>query len=290
MCDELYIIIVLFKPSPEQVANLIKLSLCYRVIAVDNTPFVELPGSQSESFDAYIALKKNKGIAYAQNIGICEVQKKCGKYVLFFDQDSDMELDFPAKLLEAIKDVELKNRRVVALGPAIYNKITRQPYKGYKGVSKIDDKNIICPTLISSGTISPIWAFEEVGMMNESLFIDFVDHEWCWRAKKRGYFCCMNNELQLLHQVGQKDVKILGYPFLLAAPFRYYYQYRNACWLQKVSYVPKNWKLKAFIRNFIGFLCLPWFTVSPFMTIRYMLKGLWEGLVFKMKKNEAADK
>jgi len=290
MYNELYIVTVLFKPSSVQIERFIKLSLHYKIIAIDNTPSTELPISQSASFDTYIALKENKGIAFAQNVGIREVRKKNGKYILFFDQDSDVEIDFPSNLLNRLKTVELENKRIAALGPMIYNKVTGKPYKNYVNTHCIDDENAICPTIISSGTISPVWAFEKVGMMNESLFIDFVDHEWCWRANNKGYICCMNYKLQLLHQVGQKNITCLGFPFLLASPFRYYYQYRNACWLQKKKYVPLGWKIKILIRNIVGLLYLPWFIDNPLLTIKYMLRGLRDGLIFKMHENESFDK
>ena len=38
--------------------------------------------------------------------------------------------------------------------------------------------------LMSSTSLIPIEMFSKVGLLEETLFIDGVDHEWCWRAKK----------------------------------------------------------------------------------------------------------
>lgn len=271
-----FIIVVFYNPSTAQVERVLRLSESYNVIIVDNSP-VPIPHVSSREDLRYIPLLSNRGIAYAQNVGIQKVKEMHGTYILFLDQDSDVDMDFPCDILSEFKRLESKEPKLVALGPVVYEKDTGMPYKRYNDMTLIDSSNYICPTLISSGTVSPTWAFDEVGFMEERLFIDYVDHEWCWRACSKGFVCCMNLTVKMRHKVGQRSIRCLGIPFLLASPFRYYYQYRNSCWLQTRKYVPADWKVKTAIRNLVGFFCIPWHTRSPFAVLRYMLKGLLHG-------------
>ena len=52
---------------------------------------------------------------------------------------------------------------------------------------------------ISSGSLIRKEVFEEVGLMNEDLFIDFVDNELCWRAKFFGYKIFISSRAKMNH-------------------------------------------------------------------------------------------
>ena len=275
---ELVIVIVLFKPTLEQLHRIEFLSSYYDLIVVDNTPIALKSEFQiSIKNGEYIALNENKGIAFAQNTAIELVMSKGKKYILFLDQDTDVDFTYPVTKFMNLKKMEIKDSRIVALGPMILDKETHKPYK-YYSTKQFDENIILSPTLISSGTISPIWAFQKIGMMDEKLFIDYVDHEWCWRANSKGYICCMDLRLKMEHKVGYKTAYCFGFPYLLASPFRYFYQYRNSIWLQKRKYVPFTWKVKTFIRNIIGIFYIPFVSVSPFSCLQYMVKGILAGI------------
>lgn len=273
----LYVIVVFYKPTVAQIERVQSLAQYYNVIVVNNTPNADAR-LLSINVMSHIVIGENVGIAMAQNIGIHEVKKYGGEYILFLDQDSEIPISFPMQMLKEYLNVQKIDAKIVALGPLICNIETHAPYKTYGNIKSIGDGCFVCPTLISSGTLSPLSAFERIGMMDERLFIDFVDHEWCWRAAKRGFICCMTMKINMEHKVGQKEFSFLGFPFLLATPFRYYYQYRNSYWLLKRSYVPWSWKMKTLIRNFIGFIYIPCVSDEPFAVIKYMIKGMCSGI------------
>jgi len=41
--------------------------------------------------------------------------------------------------------------------------------------------------LIASGCLIPADVLRDVGLMDDALFIDHVDTDWCMRARARGY-------------------------------------------------------------------------------------------------------
>ena len=105
-------------------------------------------------------------------------------------------------------------------------------------------------------------------------FIDYVDHEWCWRANSMGYICCMDMSISIKHKVGKKSIVILGIPFIISAPKRYYFQYRNSIWLLRRHYVPMSWKLKICVKNLIGLFLYPLCSTSPFVVMNNIVKGI----------------
>lgn len=75
---------------------------------------------------------------------------------------------------------------VGAIGPRAFNRCENKEYRGnVKKGKKINNEITEVSELISSASLIAISNFEKVGLMDETLFIDGVDHEWCWRANLR---------------------------------------------------------------------------------------------------------
>ena len=273
----LSIVIVLFHPSDGQMTHIKELAHHYRVIAVDNTPdntsfssyFSDVPNV------TYIVLGENLGIACAQNIGIRRACEGGAAYVVFFDQDSDVCPKLVGSLLDSYLRLASTGEKVAAIGPLIINKDTGQPYK-----HRADLRERYSETgfVISSGSIVAMDTFAAIGLMMEGLFIDYVDSEWCWRARNRGYKSFIDTTLHMPHKVGENERKVLGFPVLCAKPFRYYYVYRNILLLYRKRHVPWVWKAKSFVRYFFCLFYLP-ITArgNGWEIFGFMLKGICDG-------------
>lgn len=247
------------------------------IIMVDNTPNRELTLTGRSIY--YIPLKENKGIATAQNVGICKAQELGCTYVLFFDQDSVVKANYIEHIVSEYIRLKKVYPNLAILGPTVVNKETG---KKYKSVYKSQNQNcIILPSLISSGSVIEMDVIDDVGMMEEDLFIDSVDFEWCWRAKSKGYVCAMSLTIELPHKVGQKEYSFCGFPVILSAPVRYYYQYRNFLWLLRRGYVPLKWKIKVSIRKLIEMILLPFYSKNGMTILRYIFHGIKDGIFSK---------
>lgn len=121
----------------------------------------------------------------------------------------------------------------------------------------------------------------EIGGLDESLFIDGVDFEWCCRAQSKGYVVGQTTKLTLTHKVGQKDFRIGKYQSIISAPFRYYYQCRNYVWLCRRKYVPKSYKINALGHILIHTLLYPLMVENGFKIVYYMWNDIWYGLTHK---------
>ncbi|WP_305274571.1 glycosyltransferase [uncultured Duncaniella sp.] len=215
----------------------------YKIIVVDNSPKRDLALSCSNII--YVPLKVNKGIAAAQNIGILKAKELGCFKILFFDQDSLINRTLVDMLSQAYDNIALKGELIGAVGPLVLNKVTK---KKYKVKASCHNEYSEVSTLISSGTCTTINVLDNVGLFEEDLFIDLVDHEWCWRASQKGFKLYSCNIIHMSHRVGEGDYSFLGFPIIKSSPFRYYFIFRNTLRLLKRNYVPFDWKLKRTIR------------------------------------------
>lgn len=250
-----------------------------KIVIVDNSPVhtINIDFEKYAALCIYHALAENMGIAFAQNIGI-EILKADDHYdyLLFMDQDSIA----PPNLVEALlsESLKLQNESILvgAIGPRAVNRQDSSEYRGMiMAGKKIDESITEVNELISSGSMIPFANFDSVGVMDAELFIDGVDHEWCWRAKykeNKRFFIC--ETVKLSHQLGEGDRYLLGKRISISTPFRTYYQYRNYFILLRREYVPLYWKLSNGFKYIIKLFYFPLF-VSP--RIGY-LKNIWRGI------------
>jgi rhamnosyltransferase len=134
---------------------------------------------------------RNLGVAEAQNIGIARAQVAGCTHVLLLDQDSALDAINVDRMLAAFWVLRLSGRRIAALGPSVVDPDTKLPMDfvrlgrlRMKRLPRTTDP-VSCDMLISSGCLIALDALAEVGPMDAALFIDYVDMEWCTRARRR---------------------------------------------------------------------------------------------------------
>ena len=267
------VVIVLFHPKEFNFNELLYQSDIF-VILVDNTPDSDL-NLTSENVH-YIPLKQNKGIASAQNVGICKAEELGCSHVMFYDQDSVIEKDFVSQMLGEYIRLKSIYSNIAILGPTIINKDNGKEYKSTNQKVVYDCK--LVSALISSGTIVEMKLFNVIGILEDKLFIDYVDFEWCWRARSKGYVCTSTTRVYLWHKVGTEDRCFLGFPIIVSAPIRYYYQYRNYCWLIRRTYVPFKWKVVGLVRKLSEIILLPIMSKNGISILSNIIRGIKDGL------------
>lgn len=250
--------------------------------SIDNSQIVSLIEKINSTKINYLPQGANLGVAKAQNIGISNAISQNYEYCLIMDQDSIVSDGMVFQLLEDY--IFLKSRKInlAVIGPTPINKITQKEYaprlrKNYPFFNDYDHL-IKVNELISSGSLINLQVLNDIGLMDENLFIDGVDHEWCWRANKKGYSCAMSRKAKLQHMLGEGDRKILGISVAISSPFRIYYQYRNFIYLCKKSYVPTYWKLNNMFKYSIKFFYYPIFIFPRTKYLINIVKGIYAGI------------
>lgn len=250
------------------------------LIVVDNTPDRDLVLMGDRL--VYIPLRKNQGIATAQNEGIRQAWNLGCDYVIFFDQDSKIPKGYAHSMIEEYKRIKRLVPNLFLLGPTLTNGRTREKYKStiHKDVWAAEDF-ILRREIISSGSCAALRKIEEVGLNDDSLFIDYVDFELCWRANSKGFVNGLTTNVRLTHYVGQQEYRIFNQLVIISSPIRYYYQVRNYLWLIRRCYVPMQWKINRAIKLIVFPIFFP-FKVRCWREIYVqMFRGLKDGLLNK---------
>ena len=290
-------VIVLYRIKPDDIKALVDkfIHQVDTLCLVDNTPFGHDDNTNHEVIVSnpeqarikYIPIMENKGIAYAQNVGIrCLDSERCD-FAIFSDQDSIPEKDTVNKLLAAYMKLEENNVSVGIVGTTPYNKISREPYplksKVINGDYEVSNIKLIeTYSVISSISMIRLKHFETVGGFDNSLFIDGVDHEWCWRAwhlqKLRSF---MVKDAVIYHYFGEGDKSVGKKSISIASSFRLYYQYRNYLWLVRDGFTPKFWKKKNGIKYLIKFIYYPLFVPPRLSNLKNICRGVIDGITKK---------
>ena len=288
-------IVITFHPNRENLINLVNTLSAQldHVLVVDNgSPVGMASWFEGLANVQVIALGDNFGIAKAQNIGIERSKELHANYVVLFDQDSDLAPDTIPALMGAMSQLQADRKKAACVGPRYIDKrqnnptpfirveglkLVRESCKGVQDIVPVDH-------LIASGSLIPISTIEAVGGMAEDLFIDYVDLEWCERAKSKGYQTYGVCAAQMEHSLGDDPISFLGTAYPARSPLRHYYMFRNAVWMYRQTYVRWNWKVVDSLRLLRKYVFYTLFAKPRSKHFWMMTKGMWHGLIGKMGK------
>lgn len=243
--------------------------------------------AESAGHIALHELGSNQGIGAAQNVGIAVARQRNSDYVLLLDHDSIPEPDMVSKLLAAIEDPSPHGRPIAAVGPRytdMGHESNSAPFVRLEGSRRVrcpceqPDQRMEVEHLIASGCLISMAALNDIGDMNEALFIDYVDIEWCLRATHAGYCLLGVCDAHMQHRLGEAGKEFLGRPISQHAPLRNFYMFRNALLLCRMPHVSRQWKMvetKSLVFRAVSTLA----TQSPRLSYMKMIaQGLIDGL------------
>ncbi|MBU0673645.1 MAG: glycosyltransferase family 2 protein [Proteobacteria bacterium] len=263
------------------------------IVMVDNASQDDLVSwlkTIPQTVDKLIRLGDNYGVGAAQNHGI-EWARRCGSaFVLLMDQDSIPQTGMVEELLLGYQRLTGNGAKVAAVGTQ-YQDDQEAPLSGFVRFSSWFGRNIVhcatgdaeleCDFLIASGSLIPMTAISEVGTMDEELFIDHVDTEWCLRARAKGYRLFGICSAVMLHELGLHRVKawwLGGREVAIRPPFRYYYMIRNSILLLRRSYPCRSWRFFEIRRLILSCVFFGIFLPGRGERLKMMFKGGRDGL------------
>ena len=134
--------------------------------------------------------------------------------------------------------------------------------------------------VISSGCMVRGDLVEKIGLPRADFFLDFIDFEYCLRARRNGYKIAVITRSQLAHEIGSaRKVRFLGQPRVWSehAPWREYYKSRNityAAWWLHPSFRAKRFVIQFLARHACGLLL---FGSNKGTCLKRMFQGFWDG-------------
>jgi rhamnosyltransferase len=234
-----------------------------------------------------VELGENRGLAHAMNVGIARARAMPQvTHVLLMDQDSVPEAGMVAALTSACGRLAV-NTRVAAVGPRFRD--PREPGDTpfvqirfpFNRKLRCDGtcETIRCDFVISSGCLVPLAVLDDVGVMDDALFIDNIDLDWCFRASAAGYALHGVCAAHLRHSLGETRRHVPGLPrgIVVHSPRRLFYMMRNRVLLYRRAYTPRRWIAQDVPRVIVKFLLFALLVAPRRKNMRCMLAGLWVG-------------
>lgn len=238
-----------------------------------------------------IYLEENKGIAYALNKGINYSIKKGYNWILTLDHDSIITDDMIKNMLNCYESFDEDFKEKVAMLVPIH--VEEKEYKSNASsitkVSSVSYMEVL--TEITSGALTKAEIYKNIGMYDEKLFIDLVDHDYCLYLNKKGFKIIQVKSAILIHNLGESVKKsLLGLKMIPTnhSPLRRYYMSRNRhyIWDKYKNDFPK-WVLKDKRRFITENLKIILFEDSKIEKFKYIKNGIkdYKNNVFGAFKN-----
>ncbi|MES2823711.1 MAG: glycosyltransferase family 2 protein [Pseudomonadota bacterium] len=289
-------IIVTFNPNFDwliQLVDLIQKNVDV-VIVIDNGTFDFehiLPALTSKN--VFVRRNENNlGVATAYNQGIKFATELNAKRIVLFDQDSYPDGDMIANLGRELDLARLAGLKVAAVGPKYYDAKFPEtsPFVRIEGfrlgrVSCSSVEVVQIDHLISSGCMIDIEVFFTVGLFEEKLFIDYVDTEWCLRAKAKGFILLGVGAALMRHNLGDSYLTFFSKRIPQHSALRHYYLMRNGTWLLGQPWVGWRWRILDGMRLFKIFLFFSTCGSHPAIHFKMMLLGIQHSMRSKMGKH-----
>ena len=290
-------IIVTYFPDFKKISKLInslKKQADY-IYLVDNTPAEEFnlkniyPAKFLSKNISIHLLKKNIGLAAAQNFGIKLAFKANPDYIVFFDQDSKPSMYMIDNLIDTEKKLNKKGINVSFIGPILKDSKTHSYLKCIKRYglflfrfdpSKNVNHAIQVEYVISSGSLIRASTLKSIGFMLGDLFIDWVDIEICLRARSLGFKSFIVPSIVMEHNLGN-SFSNLGGSIYLHDDKRNYYIVRNACNLIFSRNIPSYWKINIFFKLplYILFFTLTSNSKNKLIVFKSLMRSAYQGFL-----------
>ena len=212
----------------------------------DAGPTDEKTGVQQHPAGAGVTLLRNGanlGIAAALNRIFRYAASRGYEWVLTLDQDSCVDADFMAAYGEY-----MKNFASITTLRRDRNSDWKNEYDPDAAAEEIDK-------CITSGNLVRVSAWQAVGGFNEPLFIDAVDHEFCYRLREAGFRILRVNRCLLTHELGaSRNVPWVGRKAIVLghSAWRKYHMYRNTVYMLRFLPLSRegNW-IESLCKTFV---------------------------------------
>ena len=189
------------------------------------------------------------GLAGALNTGIEAAIASGATTITLLDQDS---LISPDHLRRLAADLSRTSRPPCLIGPSVWDLDRRTPHTPWPPHQPLTPTRL----LLSSGTTFAAAHWPRLGVFPEHLFIDYLDHYWCFRARTRGFQLYLDGSALLFQSFGAPHphplCRRLG--MQLYSPMRHYTSLRNLLWLVRQPEVPGDIRLKELTKMLVK----PW--------------------------------
>jgi rhamnosyltransferase len=228
---------------------------------------------------------ENLGIARALNIGIQQAAMLGYSWVVLLDQDSRVHDDLLDTLL-AIHESHPDNTRLAVIGSGYRDLRWGRPEQGLtepNAEAASGNRWDEVEWVITSGSLLSLAAYSVIGPFREDFFIDFVDIEYCIRARASGYSVIKTRRSLMSHLIGalqqHQILWIKKWTTHHSADRRYYFARNDTVMLREYgNYKWGTWRIKSFCRSFRTVKRIVLYEQAKAGKILAIIHGWWDGI------------
>jgi rhamnosyltransferase len=277
-------VVVTYQPDVEFRSRIQRLmAQVAQIVVIDNgssEECVQQLGGLENNGDIHLILNnRNEGVARALNQGVDWATKQGFGWILTMDQDSLVN-DSMVKSLCAVWYAFPDQKKLALIG-SNYTASARGPLflaaSGDNARCWVEVK-----TTITSGSLIPLSAFRLIGPFREELFIDFVDFEYCLRARSKGFRVVMTRKPLMEHSIGNSTTHQLPWKTTNTSnhsPIRRYFMTRNQLALaREYLWSEPRWTLSMLYRHLKAIMLMCFFEKDVPRKLRFTALGMLDGL------------
>ncbi len=242
------------------------------IFVVDNASPIDDSDSLKDQFPYINLIKSDKNLGFAGGNNLALPHCK-GKYVLFINNDTEVEKGFLEPLVEVLENdltigmvspkiqyFHTKNTLQFA-GFTRFNMLTIRNFAiGFGEIDK-GQYDVTCETgsIFGAAMLVPMNVIEKVGMMTEIFFLYYEEHDWAAHIEKAGYKIFYQGKSLVLHKESISTVK--------DSPFQIYYLNRG-----RILFARRNTKG---LSRFLTLVYL-YFISGPRISIGFISRGRFD--------------
>ena len=233
----------------------------------------------SEDRAALVLNGANVGLARALNVGIGHAAALGFSWVVLLDQDSRIDGDM-VKTLMAVRESFADPARLALIGAGF-----REKHRHSLKIARLEGRGNEwqeVATVITSGSLLSLSAYEHIGPFREDFFIDHVDTEYCMRARARGYRVLKTLRPLMTHSIGKPTQHRLlwmrKWTSNHSADRRYYITRNHTVMLrERGGYFPGSWALMALLSGLNACKRIALYEEAKREKIAAVFSGWWDG-------------
>jgi rhamnosyltransferase len=237
----------------------------------------------------------NLGVATALNQGFRWALARGYSHIITFDQDSQPAPGMLPAMLEVFS-AHAGDSRLAVVAPIIMDPLVKIRARYLRPKHKFLFERAFCDGgvlenvtfVITSGSLYDLLAYQQIGPFRDDFFIDYVDMEYCLRARQCGYQILVACGAYLNHRQGERQERVFGgfehYP-TFHSPLRWYYISRNRIpMLRRFALHFPHWLLYELAASLYIIMKMLLFETQKKAKLRAFFLGTLDGVQGRMGK------
>jgi rhamnosyltransferase len=254
-----------------------------QTVIVDNgspPPCVQSIRELAHTIPVHLILNKvNEGIACALNAGTRWAASRGFRWVLTLDQDTIVLPDMVDAFAEVVHSYPAPERLAV-IGSNYRDMGSGRLF--YRGMIETNGfPGIKTASVLTSGSLISVAAFQTIGGFREDFFIDCVDHDYCLHARARGFHVVLTNKPLMEHGIGHLTEHRLLWRKVYTSnhsPVREYFRTRNSVFLvREYIRLEPRWMMRYLWAWLKSLVLMFLFEKQRFLKMKNLIRGCFDG-------------